>query len=661
MARLNDASRFIRGLNKLNQEIFKQILNNFKSTSLTNRPPSSVSEGISNSFNQLQSSISTLSSTDTINKTFWKSSILVRQTAIALTAAIRSSPSTSERPLTQTQITTDPIPIPPHSDTTTTTSQIQEFSNDISSQTFSTSITPPLSIEQQPSASKPQTFFTPSQVPLTTSSDLKIQPPVTPKPSDISSTIEKPSIQFDPLKQVDPTISNPDAQARAVPTSRFGRLASFGSLAAGLGLGAMGQFVRQSVGLEQQASSQAVLSPYLSKANAERIVNTLCKVRGAALKLGQMISIQDNFLVQDDVQKIFERVRQKADFMPEWQMNDVMLNEFGANWRENYFSEFNERPFAAASIGQVHYGVLKESQQRVAVKIQYPGVGKSIESDINNLVTLLNFWNIIPKGLYIQNVITVAKRELNWEVDYAREAEWCRKFQKFIIKHPTYRIPAVIDELSTKNVLTCTFLDGVSLDRAVDYDQSTRDHIGHAILELCLLELFKFKAMQTDPNWSNFLYNPSDRTIGLIDFGSAREFDDAFIDNYINLIRAAADNNSERVLKLSTEGGFLTGYETKEMEEAHVRAVMILGEGFRTYEPFDFGIQNTTQNIHRLLPVMLKHRLTPPPEETYSLHRKMAGAFLLCSKLRSKIHCKPIFEKIWAEYQNDHVKLNVTA
>jgi aarF domain-containing kinase len=87
------------------------------------------------------------------------------------------------------------------------------------------------------------------------------------------------------------------------------------------------------------------------------------------------------------------------------------------------------------------------------------------------------------------------------------------------------------------------------------------------------------------------------------------------------------------------------------MIDAHVNAVMILGEGFRTDKPFDFGAQNTTRSIHKLIPVMLKHRLTPPPEDSYSLHRKMSGAFLLCSKLRSKVYCKPIFERIWQEYK----------
>ena len=243
-----------------------------------------------------------------------------------------------------------------------------------------------------------------------------------------------------------------------------------------------------------------------------------------------------------------------------------------------------------SSIGQVHYGVLKDSQQRVAVQIRYLAVGKSIERDINNLVTLLKFWNIIPRGFYIESVIDVAKRELNWHVDYEREAQWGRRFQEFFADSPIYRIPKVIDSLSTKNILTTTFFDGVTLDNAVNEDQATRDLISKALLELYLLELFKFKAMQTDPNWSNFLFNPANKTIGLIDFGASRDFTTAFVDNYIQIIRtAAADNDPKRIAELSIKGDFLTGYETREMIDAHVNAVMILGEGFRTDAAFDFS------------------------------------------------------------------------
>lgn len=152
--------------------------------------------------------------------------------------------------------------------------------------------------------------------------------------------------------------------------------------------------------------------------------------------------------------------------------------------------------------------------------------------------------------------------------------------------------------------------------------------------------------MQTDPNWSNFLYDVNTKTVMLIDFGSTRFYTDDFIDNYRSIIMAAVDNDYNKVLELSKKMSFLTGYETKQMEEAHVNAVMILGEMFRYSGDFDFGKQNTTQKIASLVPTMIAHRLCPPPEEIYSIHRKLSGVFLLCARLNVKIDCRPIFNDI---------------
>lgn len=134
-----------------------------------------------------------------------------------------------------------------------------------------------------------------------------------------------------------------------MPSSRIGRVASFGSLFAGLGVGTISELTKGAFGL---GGSSNVRDALLSPQNAERIVDTLCKVRGAALKLGQILSIQDTNVVSPQLIQAFDRVRQAADFMPDWQVKRVLVKEFGPDWRSK-FSEFEEKPFAAASIGQV--------------------------------------------------------------------------------------------------------------------------------------------------------------------------------------------------------------------------------------------------------------------------------------------------------------------
>ena len=211
---------------------------------------------------------------------------------------------------------------------------------------------------------------------------------------------------------------NTIARERSVPSSRISRVASFASLGVGLGLGIVAEASRRVVGVRPTASSGAKTdgSMILTEANAERIVATLCRVRGAALKLGQMLSIQDGAVVGPELQKIFDRVRESADFMPEWQLEKVMVGELGDDWRDK-FKKFNIRPFAAASIGQVHYAEMHDGSS-VAVKVQYPGVAKSIDSDIRNLISLVSMLAILPKGLFLDNIANHMKVELAEECDY---------------------------------------------------------------------------------------------------------------------------------------------------------------------------------------------------------------------------------------------------
>lgn len=253
------------------------------------------------------------------------------------------------------------------------------------------------------------------------------------------------------------------AKQRKVPSSRIGRMASFGTLFAGLGIGTVNELAKGALGLGGSTDAKSAL---FSEKNAERIVDTLCRVRGAALKLGQILSIQDSSIVSPHLVKAFDRVRQAADYMPDWQVEKVLKRDFGDDWRSK-FQSFDIKPFAAASIGQVHRAVLPNGME-VALKIQYPGVAKSIESDIDNLVGMLKIWNVFPPGIFIDNVVKVAKRELVWEVDYLREADYTEKYGEMVTDYKEYKVPKVIRDLTTTNVLTTELVPGVPLDKCFE-------------------------------------------------------------------------------------------------------------------------------------------------------------------------------------------------
>ncbi|KAI7690480.1 hypothetical protein SSS_02600 [Sarcoptes scabiei] len=425
-----------------------------------------------------------------------------------------------------------------------------------------------------------------------------------------------------------------------------------------MGLGAAEELAKRTIFGKDEKNSDSALGSnlFLTTSNAMKIVDTLCQVRGAALKLGQMLSIQDNEILSPELQMIFERVRQSADYMPEKQLITVIGKELGHDWQSK-FKEFDLKPLAAASIGEVHKAQLNDGSM-VAVKVQYPGVAESIESDIKNVLSILKFANVFPEGLFIDHLMKYAEMELRWEVDYEREASCQIKYKEFIDKfrdpNEKLKVPQVYKEFSTKKILTSELIHGIPVDKLDDYAETSDPVVKNSVLErilrLFFRELFQFQYMQTDPNWSNFFYDYNTDTLSLIDFGNCRSYSEDFVRVYKEIIDAAIVNDHEKVLILSEKLGFLSGYENIAFKNAHVDSVLIIGETLRQEGPFDFGNQSIIRKINNLVPVMIKHRLKPPPEEIYSLHRKLSGLFLLCCKLKAKIDCRAIYDSILLDF-----------
>ncbi|KAF7345013.1 Atypical kinase COQ8, mitochondrial [Mycena venus] len=495
-------------------------------------------------------------------------------------------------------------------------------------------------------------------------------PPLEEKPVSNTAVVdekvtEPPSVELErlPMQLSDVTpVTTRQLQSSKVPSSRIGRLFHYGGLAASLGYGAASEIIRRTGNSGSEGSQQSVM---MTEANITRLVSKLSQMRGAALKLGQFLSIQDTHVLPADVDKIFRRVQDSAHYMPDWQMEQVLTSSLGPDWARS-FTTFDRVPFAAASIGQVHTAILAPdvsptgAAARVAVKIQFPNIASSIASDLGYISLLLTAGRLLPKGLFLDRTMQVMKQELADECDYAREAEFLRAFgaPQHLGGDERFKVPWVWDG-STDRVLVMERVDGTSVGETnvSQLDQRDRDDIAARIIELCLKELFEFRMMQTDPNWSNFLWNAHTRRVELVDFGATRAYEKTFIDDWLRLLQAAAREDRAACVEWSLKLGYLTGEEHQLMLDAHVDSMVLLATPFKptTPQPFAFG-QGTqwadiTAQIRAQIPVMLQHRLTPPPRETYSLNRKLSGAFLLASRLGATVDTRAIWDKVVNKYE----------
>ncbi|KAJ7819196.1 ABC1 family-domain-containing protein [Mycena olivaceomarginata] len=465
------------------------------------------------------------------------------------------------------------------------------------------------------------------------------------KPSVNSAEVNQEVAELLPLEGLpsklsdDTPVSTRHLQASKVPSSRIGRLFHYGGLAASLGYGAASEIIRRTASPGAEAPQQSVM---MTEANITRLVSKLSQMRGAALKLGQFLSIQDTHVLPADVDKIFRRVQDSAHYMPDWQMEQVLTGSLGPDWARA-FTTFDRVPFAAASIGQVHTATLAAdvsptgAAARVAVKIQFPNIANSIASDLGYISLLLTAGRLLPKGLFLERTMQVMKQELADECDYAREAGFLRAFgaPDHLGGDERFKVPWVWDG-STDRVLVMEHVGGTSVGDAdiSRLDQRDRNDIAARIVELCLKELFEFRLMQTDPNWSNFLWNAHTRRVELT----------AFIDDWLRLLQAAAREDRAACIEWSLKLGYLTGEENELMLNAHVSSMVLLATPFKagTPQPFAFG-QGTqwadiTAQIRAHIP-------------TYSLNRKLSGAFLLASRLGATVDTRAIWEKVVNKYE----------
>ena len=420
---------------------------------------------------------------------------------------------------------------------------------------------------------------------------------------------------------------------RPVPASRFSRLMRLGRLGSGIAGAVVGEGLRQIGNGNRPTAADLLLTP----ANARRLADGLSEMRGAAMKIGQLLSMEAGDILPDPLPDILSRLRDQAHAMPLGQVADVLDGAWGTDWKGK-FRRFHFTPIAAASIGQVHEAETKDGRH-LAIKIQYPGIARSIDSDLNNVVALLRLFRLLPADLDIEPLIEEAKRQLHAEADYLAEAEHLRSYASYLKSQPGLRVPAVADDLTTQNVLAMEYVDGEPVETLANASRAVRDRVAERLTELALRELFDWQLMQTDPNFANFQYRAADDEIVLLDFGATRRFDPALVEAFRTLMEAGLGDEQSEVERAAMDVGYLAPEDAPAHRRAIVVMVSIAVEPARLAGPYDFGASDLSERLSQhLISMRIEQNFgrLPPPDMLY-LHRKLGGLYLLLKRLNARV------------------------
>ena len=231
-----------------------------------------------------------------------------------------------------------------------------------------------------------------------------------------------------------------------------------GVAAGELAIGGMTEGVKRLAGKVPENAANS----FLTATNAQKLARRLAGMRGAAMKLGQILSMEGPAILPPEFAEALAILRDSADTMPDTQVRRVMGRAFGKGW-ESRFEQFDFEPVAAASIGQVHRVTTRDGRD-LALKIQYPGVARSINSDVENMAMFMRMLNILPVDLEVDDIVAEAKRQLHQEADYLQEAGYLDAYREKVNDNDRLIVPKVHHDLTTRQVLAMDYLEGEPLE-----------------------------------------------------------------------------------------------------------------------------------------------------------------------------------------------------
>jgi predicted unusual protein kinase regulating ubiquinone biosynthesis (AarF/ABC1/UbiB family) len=368
---------------------------------------------------------------------------------------------------------------------------------------------------------------------------------------------------------------------------------------------------------------QALLDTHIR--NAMRVVEGSKELKGAFMKMVQMLSMRDDILPAEALD-VLSVVQSQVPPMAYEEIRQQVVEELGGDPQE-LFADFEQDAFAAASLGQVHRATTKSGKQ-VVVKVQYPGVDETVEQDLRNVKALLNTFTMIGRDVMRQEidqteVYNELEERLSEELDYVNEAKNIRLFQKMFSDDDEILIPDVYPKLSSRRVLTMGFVEGYSLTDILkpNVEQGLKDWVALKFFRVVWRQVFEFGVLHTDPHPGNYLvtYHPK---LGILDFGSIRVFPDEIRRAYHGLASAILNRDAEAVAKCSVQLGFI-GEDDDPTGIQRIMAVVfepVLVD--RDYDPRDYDSMERGMEIAQ---IGFEHRLFKAPGHRVFLGRALMG------------------------------------
>jgi len=369
--------------------------------------------------------------------------------------------------------------------------------------------------------------------------------------------------------------------------------------------------------------------------NAARIVDTLGEMKGAAMKVGQMLSLYEGML-PPEAAEVLRSLQQEAPRVPPEIMRYEVEGSLGGKV-DDHFAELEEEAYAAASIGQVHRGQLHDGR-RVAVKIQYPLIDEIVKADLKNLKRLLGALFGLMTDADFEPLWAEVRDRLLEELDYLNEARNIRKTAELYSDVPEVVIPGVIDELSTDRILTMEYVGGIGPDRACSdrYPQELKNRWGQVLFEFQMRGLFELRWLHADPNLANFAFLDDGRVI-VYDFGCVKEISADLAQGYADLVNAILDNKIELVPEILVGIGLFKNGRIPLPREVCDPYVELFGQIARESPSYVFGEDDTIYEKIMQLGADNWSEATDMnfPQDIIFLDRSLAGHFGNLTRLRA--------------------------